>query len=79
MMNATGFESPFVPAPECGLSVFTDALPGFVTSEAGTVAVADVPRTLPPLSVSNFVARVCPFHCITVLATNPEPVTVNVN
>jgi hypothetical protein len=79
MMNATGFESPFVPAPEWGLSVLTDAVPGLATSDAGTVAVAVVPRTLPLLSVSNVVARVCPFHCTTVLATNPLPTTVNVN
>jgi hypothetical protein len=76
MRNATEFESPLVPAPECGLSVFTNAVPDLATSDAGTVAV---PRTLPLLSVSNVVVSVCPFHCTTVLATNPLPLTVSVN
>jgi hypothetical protein len=79
MVNATGFESPLVPEPECGLSVLTNAVPGLATSDAGTVAVAVVPTTLPLLSVSNCVAMVCPFHCTTVLATNPLPTTVSVN
>jgi hypothetical protein len=79
MRNATEFESPLVPAPECGLSVLTNAVPDLATSDAGTVAVALVPRTFPLLSVSNVVARACPFHCTTVLATSPLPVTVSVN
>src|SRR5258708_31413666 len=77
--NATEFESPLVPAPECGLSVFTNAVPDLATSDAGTVAVALVPRTLPLLSVSNVVVSVCPFHCPTVLATHPLPLTVSLN
>src|SRR5216683_4980391 len=77
MMKASGFESPFVPAPECGLSVLTKAVPGLATSEAGTVAV--IPITLPPLSVCTWVAMVPPFHCTTVLATNTPPTTVSVN
>jgi hypothetical protein len=77
MMNATGFESPFVPAPEWGLSVFTNAVPGLATSDAGTVAV--IPVTLPLVSVVTTVAIVWLFHCTTVLATNPVPTTVNVN
>jgi len=56
MMNATGFESPFVPAPECGLSVFTKAVPALATSDAGTVAV--IPVTLPLVSVVTTVAIV---------------------
>jgi hypothetical protein len=79
MMNAIEFESPFVPAPECGLSVFTVAVPAVATRDAGTVAVALVPRTLPLVSVSNVVARACPFHCTTVFAINPLPTTVSVN
>ena len=77
MMNATGFESPFVPAPECGLSVFTKAVPALATSDAGTVAV--IPVTLPLVSVVTTVAIVWLFHCTTVLATNPAPTTVSVN
>jgi hypothetical protein len=77
MMNATGFESPLVPAPECGLSVFTNAVPGLATSDAGTVAV--IPVTFPLASVVTTVAIVWLFHWTTVLATNPLPVTVNVN
>jgi hypothetical protein len=78
-MNATEFESPLVPAPECGLSVLTNAVPALATSDAGTEALALVPSTLPLLSVGNVVVRVCPFHCTTVLATNPLPLTVSVN
>jgi hypothetical protein len=77
MMNASEFESPFIPAPEKGLSVWTKAVPGLATSDAGTVAV--MPMTLPALSVCNWVAIVPPFHCTTVLATNPPPTTVSVN
>jgi hypothetical protein len=58
MMKATGLDSPLVPAPECGLRVFTNAVPGLVTSDAGTVAVARLPKMLPALSVANVVARV---------------------
>jgi hypothetical protein len=71
MMNAIGFESPLVPAPECGLSVLTNAVPALATRDAGTVAV--IPMTLPPLSVCSCVGIVPPFHCTTVLATNPVP------
>src|SRR5690348_3613265 len=78
MINATGFESPLVPAPECGLRVFTNAVPGLATSDAGTVAVARLPKMLPAVSVAKVVARVWPFHCTTVLATKPAPLTVNV-
>jgi hypothetical protein len=77
MMNATGFESPLVPAPECGLSVFTKAVPALATSDAGTVAV--IPVTFPLVSVVTTVAIVWLFHWTTVLATNPVPTTVNVN
>src|SRR4030088_1687742 len=63
MMNASGLESPLVPAPECGCSVLTKAVPGLATSEAGTVAV--IPRTLLLASVCTCVAIVCPFHCTT--------------
>src|SRR6266404_3976845 len=56
MMNATGFESPFVPAPECGLSVLTNAVPGLATRDAGTVAA--IPVTFPLLSVATCVAIV---------------------
>jgi hypothetical protein len=77
IMNATGFESPFVPAPECGLNVFTKAVPGLATSAAGTVAVT--PVTFPLVSVVTWVTIVWLFHCTTVLATNPVPTTVKVN
>jgi hypothetical protein len=71
IMNAMGFESPLVPAPECGLSVLTKAVPGLATRDAGTVAV--IPMMLPPLSVCSWVAIVPPFHCTTVLATKTVP------
>jgi hypothetical protein len=79
MMNASGFESPLVPAPEWGCSVLTNAVPGFASSDAGTVAEMLPPTTLPLTSVCTCVAMVLPFHCTTVLATNPLPVTVSVN
>ena len=48
-INAREFERPLVPAPECGLSVFTKEVPGVATSAAGTVAV--MPVMLPELSI----------------------------
>src|SRR5258708_32031098 len=77
--NATEFESPLVPAPECGLSVFTNAVPDLATSDAGPVAGALVPMTVALLSLSNVGGSPCPFHSPTVLATNPLPLTVSVN
>ena len=76
-INAREFERPLVPAPECGLSVFTNAVPALATRAAGTVAV--IPVTFPLLSVVTTVAIVWLFHCTTVLATNPAPTTVRVN
>src|SRR5260370_39530043 len=73
MMNASGFESPFVPAPECGLSVLTKAVPGLATSEAGTVAV--IPITFPPLSGCTLGGTGPPFHLTTTLGTRTPPPT----
>jgi hypothetical protein len=75
-MNASGFESPLVPAPECGLNVLTNDVPCLATRDAGTSAV--IPVTFPLVSVTTWVVSVCPFHCTTVLATNPPPMTVKV-
>jgi hypothetical protein len=74
--NAIGFDNPFVPAPECGLSVLTNAFPALATSDAATVAV--IPVMFPALSVRICVGIVCPFHCTTVFATNPPPITLSV-
>ena len=76
MMNAMELESPFCPAPDAGLRVLTKAVPTLATRAAGTVAVTL--STLPAESVDTAVAMVFPFHCTTVLATNPWPVTVSV-
>src|SRR5260370_34037672 len=77
MMKGSGLESPFIPAPENGLSVLTKTVPGLATSAALTVAV--IPRTVPELSVCTCVGIEAPLHCTTVLATNPPPFTVTVN
>ena len=52
------------------------ATPGFANKAAGTTAVAMLPNMFPALSVGSVVARVCPFHCTTVLATKVPPLMV---
>ena len=38
MLNASVFESPFCPVPDCFVSVLTNAVPGLASRLAGTVA-----------------------------------------
>ncbi len=54
----------------------TVATPGLATNAAETVAVTE--STFPALSRVTVVGMVVPFHCTTVFATKPLPVTVSV-
>src|SRR5260370_17007957 len=74
MMKGRGLERPLLPVPEAGFKVLTVATPGLATSAAETVAVTD--STLPEEFVVTFVGMVVPFHCTTVFATKPPPLTV---
>src|SRR5258708_2264779 len=74
MMKAMGLERPLFPVPEAGFKVLTVATPGLATSAAETVAVTD--STLPEEFVVTVVGMVVPFHCTTVFATKPPPLTV---
>src|SRR5258708_38528485 len=64
MLNASVFESPFRPVPDCAVSVLTNAVPGLASRFEGTVAVIVVGST-------NVDASFCPFHCTTVVLLNP--------
>src|SRR4029077_16153224 len=64
IINAITLESPFIPAPDWGLNVCTEAVPGFAIKDAGTAAVTV--STLPALSVVSVVTRLLPFHRTTV-------------
>ncbi len=78
MRKLTTFERPLVPVPECGLRVWTKAVPGLAMRSAETVAVS-------VLALTTVVGMVLPFHWTTDLATYPLPVlsevpdTVSVN
>jgi hypothetical protein len=78
MTKAMGLERPLFPAPEAGFTVITVATPGFATIAEGTTAVMEFPVTAPVLSVGTVVTKFLPFHCTTVFATKPKPVTVSV-
>ena len=56
MMKERVFESPLFPAPDAGLNVFTNAVPGLATKAAGTVAV--IPMISPALSMVSVEAIV---------------------
>src|SRR5258707_2464621 len=58
MMKGNGLESPFIPAPENGLSVLTKTAPGLAISAALTVEV--IPSTMPELSVGTCAVFVVP-------------------
>ncbi len=74
MMKAMGLERPLFPVPEAGFKVLTVATPALATSAAETVAVTD--STFPEEFVVTVVGMVVPFHCTTVFATKPLPLTV---
>src|SRR5215475_10836064 len=60
MLKARVFESPFMPVPDCGVSVFTKATPGLAIIAAGTVTLIVV------VSTHVGAASLFPFHCTTV-------------
>ncbi len=74
IMKERVLERPLFMLPECGLNVLTVAIPGVVINDCETVAVSQ--RMLLLASRTGVVVRVCPFHCITVPVTNPEPKAV---
>jgi hypothetical protein len=62
--KATGLESPFVPVPECGCTVWTNSVPGFAIIAAGTTAVTE---TMVPVSFAGahvFAAVVVTMHVL---------------
>src|SRR5215469_15991101 len=61
-----------VPPPGTGLTTVTEAVPGWRTSEAGTLAFNSEPLT-------KVVASGLPFHFTIAPETNPVPSTVRVN
>ena len=56
MLNASVFESPFCPVPDCAVSVLINAVPGLASRSAGTVAVTVV------VSMTCDVVSFFPFH-----------------
>ena len=63
-MKAMALESPFVPEPECGCSVWTKSVPAFAIIDAGTTALTE---TMLPVSFGGaqvFAAVVVTTHVL---------------
>jgi hypothetical protein len=75
MINVKAFDRPLFPVPDCGVYVFTYAVPGFAIRLYGTEAFTSVASRYVVQPFLAFVVvqagSLCPFHSTTVLAWNP--------